>query len=94
MPLVPLRDVRTGHSKVIAGNGWLGFGGDGGPATAALFSAVDGLAVDASGNVYISDGNARIRRVGTDGIITTFAGGGTSSADEGGEGGAGPVSQA
>jgi uncharacterized protein (TIGR03437 family) len=52
-----------------------GFAGDGGPATAALLSGGLGLAVDASGNLYIADnGNSRIRKVDAAGIITTVAG--------------------
>src|SRR5262249_12012667 len=54
----------------------------GGAATAAQLSLMGssetfstGLVVDASGNIYIADtGNHRIRRVSTDGTITTFAG--------------------
>ena len=54
-----------------------GFSGDGGPAAQAVFNQAVGLAVDAKGNVYIADvRNHRIRRVGQDGIITTFAGSG------------------
>jgi uncharacterized protein (TIGR03437 family) len=61
--------------------------GDGGPATSAGFSPspslFQGIAVDAAGNVYISDaGNRRVRRVNPEGMISTFAGGGT-----GGDGG-------
>ncbi len=55
-----------------------GFSGDGGPATAAQFSTLTDLAVDASGNLYIGDnGNHRIRKINTTtGIITTVAGNG------------------
>ena len=61
----------------VAGDGNDGFGGDGGPATLAqLSSPLTGVAVDAAGNVYISDANNyRIRKV-TAGIITTIAGDG------------------
>lgn len=55
-----------------------GFGGDGGPATDARFRYPYGLAVGPDGSLYIADSqNHRIRRVGTDGIITTVAGNGT-----------------
>ena len=54
-----------------------GFGGDGGPATEAKLNAPAGLAFDAAGNLYIADqGNDRVRRVDTEGVITTVAGGG------------------
>jgi hypothetical protein len=58
--------------------------GDGGPATSAQFAVAGSLAVDASGNLYISD-YRRIRRVSSDGIISTIAGTGEFgySGDEG-----------
>jgi trimeric autotransporter adhesin len=71
----------------FAGSGTGGFSGDGGPAIAAGISVVTGLAFDAGGNLYLSDsGNSRIRRIGTNGIITTVAGNGTRGF--GGDGGA------
>lgn len=54
----------NGNISVIAGNGQLGFGGDGGPALQASFGDADGLAVDSSGSLYISDfNNNRVRVV-------------------------------
>jgi len=58
-----------------------GFGGDGGPATAALLSLPVSVALDAAGNLYIADsGNGRIREVSA-GTINTIAGGGASTFD-------------
>jgi sugar lactone lactonase YvrE len=58
--------------------------GDGGPATNASL-APSGLAVASSGDLLISDnGNNRIRKVNTDGIITTIAGGGPAYLGDGG----------
>jgi hypothetical protein len=53
-----------------------GFSGDGGPATAAQLTYSQALAVDNAGNLLIADGG-RVRKVSTDGIITTVAGTGT-----------------
>lgn len=54
--------------------------GDGGPATKATLSLAAGVSVDSAGNVYIADtGNNRIRKIGTDGTINTFAGPGSTS---------------
>ena len=74
-----IRKVDTnGIITTFAGTGEEGFGGDGGPATAAKLKWPSGVAVDNDGNVYIADQeNERIRAVDTDGIITTFAGSGS-----------------
>jgi sugar lactone lactonase YvrE len=55
-----------------------GYSGDGGAATnAAELRSPNGVAVDATGNLFIADSyNNRIRKVGTNGIITTVAGNG------------------
>jgi RHS repeat-associated protein len=69
----------NGIITTVAGNGTFGFSGDGGPATDASLNGPLGLAVDDSGNIYIGDtANGRIRKVDTNGIITTVAGNGTS----------------
>jgi len=58
-----------------AGTGTGGYGGDGGPATAAKMFYPSGVAFDTSGNMYIADCyNHRIRVVNTSGVISTFAG--------------------
>lgn len=76
-----VRKVDTsGTITTIAGNGTKGFSGDGGPATSAQFFEANGVAVDHSGNVFISDsGNGFIRKVDTSGTITTFAGHGADN---------------
>lgn len=62
----------------FAGNGVSIYGGDGGPATSASLVAPHGIAIDTYGNVFIADiGNNRVRKVFTNGTITTFAGTGT-----------------
>jgi RHS repeat-associated protein len=75
----------------VAGNGEYGDGGDGGLATEAQFKFPHGLAVDAAGNLYISDSQSyRIRKVDPSGIITTVAGTGES----GYSGDGGPATEA
>jgi uncharacterized protein (TIGR03437 family) len=59
----------------FAGNGTFGFSGDGGQATFASLGDPKCLALDSTGNLYIADTvNNRIRKVTTDGLITTIAG--------------------
>jgi trimeric autotransporter adhesin len=62
----------------VAGSpGGGGFAGDGGLAVQAQLSAPGSVAMDANGNLYIADvQNQRIRKVSSDGIITTVAGNG------------------
>jgi sugar lactone lactonase YvrE len=64
----------AGIITTVAGTGEQGFSGDGGPATSAQLDSPAGVAVDASGTIYIADThNHRIRKV-SGGIITTVAG--------------------
>jgi sugar lactone lactonase YvrE len=68
----------TGLISTVAGTGVPGYGGDGGPATAAMLRGPYGVAVDSIGNVYVSDpNNDRIRKVSPDGIISTVVGTGS-----------------
>ncbi len=77
-----------GIITTVAGSGAWGHGGDGGLATLAQFRYPNGLALSPDGSLYIADYySGRIRRVSSDGIITTVAGGGYGSDD-------GPATQA
>jgi sugar lactone lactonase YvrE len=81
-----------GVITTIAGTGVAGFGGDGGPATAAQLSSPFGVALDAVGDVLIADANNhRVRKVDTTGMITTVAG--TGVAAFGGDGGPATAAQ-
>ncbi len=62
----------SGIISTIAGGGTSGLG-DGGQATAATLGAPPGIALDATGNLYIADAlNNSIRKVNTSGIINTY----------------------
>ena len=62
-----------GTITTVAGNGEVGTGGDGGPATEAQLESPYGLDVDDAGNLYIADEeNALIRIVDSAGIIRTL----------------------
>ncbi len=67
----------NGYIHRFAGNGSAGFSGDGGPATAASLVYPEGLVFDKRGRLYFSSWY-RIRCIGLDGVITTFAGNGDS----------------
>ncbi len=73
--MAPLCSGQGFTINTVAGDGVQGFSGDGGQAINAEIFATAGLAVDGAGNIYIADsGNSRIRKVATNGIITTVAG--------------------
>ncbi len=78
--------IAAGQIGVICGTGVAGFNGDNQAATAAHLSFPSGLALDASGNIYVADAlNHRIRRVDrVTGFVTTVAG--TGTAGSGGDG--------
>lgn len=76
----------TGIISTFAGTSTLGFSGDGGPAASAALYNPYGVGVSGSGDVYIADSyNSRIRVVNGAGVISTFAGNGSTGF--GGDGG-------
>jgi hypothetical protein len=83
-----VREVGTnGIITTVAGNGTYGYSGDGGAATNAELEDPSGVAVDATGNLFIADyANNIIRKVSVNGTITRVAGNGTN--DYSGDGGA------
>ncbi len=74
-----VRKVATnGTITTLAGTGFGGFSGDGGLAINAQLADPQSVALDGSGNLFITDsGNYRIRKVSSNGVITTIAGNGT-----------------
>ena len=78
-----IRRVDTaGTIDTIAGIGEPGYGGDDGPAVEARLSFPSGVAADHAGNLYVTDtGNHRVRRIDTQGTITTIAGTGEPGYD-------------
>jgi uncharacterized protein (TIGR03437 family) len=86
------RVTTTGIIQTLAGTGFPGFSGDGGPASQAQLNSPYGMGVDAAGNVYIADlGNNRVRKVSPDGTINTIAG--TGQAGSTGDGGSALAAQ-
>ena len=80
-------DPSSGAVSVIAGDiARKGFGGDGGPATAATLDQPRQVSYDKAGNLFFADdATHRVRRIAKDGTITTVAGNGsvTISGDDG-----------
>ena len=83
----------AGVVTTIAGTGTPGFSGDSSAASSAQLNAPRGVAVDASGNVYVADfNNNRVRRIAAaDGTISTVAGNGFAGFS--GDGGAAIAAQ-
>ena len=81
-----VRKIATdGKIQTIAGNGSYGPFGDGGLATAASLGLIESLALDTTGNLYLSDGyNHVVRKVAPGGTISTVIGGGFGPAVDGG----------
>jgi hypothetical protein len=95
----PRAIVVPGMISDLAGNDAAptsGFAGDGGPASGAVFNNPTNMAVDGSGNIYISDtANCVVRRIDkVSGTVSTFAGIAPSPGPQCGPGfdGAGPLS--
>src|SRR5262249_3598647 len=86
-----LKMTPDGKIGFFAGSGKAGFSGDGGPATAAQFTAnFLAIAVDSSGSVFLADQfNHRVRKVGTDGTTPPVARRGPTGLLKGASGGAG-----
>jgi sugar lactone lactonase YvrE len=71
-----IRKVDTnGVITTFAGTGNRGYSGDGGPATEAEFDNSWNIIFDQAGNLYVgASSDNKIRKIDTNGIITTFAG--------------------
>lgn len=81
----------SGTISTIAGTGFAGVLGDGGPATSAQINEPEGVAVGSSGSIYIVDyGNSKIREIDASGTMSTFAGTGSN----GYSGDGGPATEA
>jgi serine/threonine-protein kinase len=79
-----------GRMSTVAGTTG-GFAGDGGPATAARLDDPAGISVAADGTIYFADSNnERVRKIATDGTITTVAGDGRKAS----KGDNGPATEA
>lgn len=69
----------SGYISTYAGTGLCGYSGDAGPAIAAMINYPTGMVVDAEGSLIFADQlNSRVRKISTDGTITTIAGTGVA----------------
>jgi trimeric autotransporter adhesin len=85
----------TGYITTLAGSALTGYQGDGAEAVDALLNTPVGIAVDSAGNVYFSDSeNHVIRKIATNGIITTIAGDGAPTGSTNPLGDGGPATNA
>lgn len=84
-----IRKVSAVDSTIstVAGNGTVGYSGDGGPATSAQLNGPAGIVVDAIDNIFIADSRNNVVRRVSGGIISTFAGNGMAGYS--GDGGVG-----
>ncbi len=85
-----VRKVNTaGIISTVAGNGTVGFAGDGGAATSATLDGAVGVCVDNAGNIYFADKNNHVvRKVSaTTGLISRFAGSSSAASGFSGDGG-------
>jgi uncharacterized protein (TIGR03437 family) len=75
----------SGETTTVAGNGTTGYSGDGEPATAAELGYPGAIATDPAGNLYFVDHGetVKIRKVASNGTITTLAGGGSGDLPDG-----------
>ena len=68
-----------GIVRTLVGSGYEHCGYENGPVATAKVASVQGVAVDAAGNIYFCDvGNHRIRKITPAGIVSTYAGSGIS----------------
>jgi sugar lactone lactonase YvrE len=87
-------NTATGVITTFAGNGTIGYSGDNGPANKASLQGPASVSFDSAGNLYIGD-SCVIRKVGTSGTITTFAGQGNTHCTSGSTNGdGGPAASA
>ncbi len=88
--------ANTGVISDVAGSGQRGSSGNGGAATIAELNYPEGLATDSAGNLYIADSNNNVvRKVdAASGIITVYAGNGTTGESTGSLGDGGQATSA
>ena len=70
--------AKTGIISIVAGNGYRGYQGNGGPTTEAQLGSPTGIAIDAGNDLYISDPEYNVARkvTASTGTISTYAGNG------------------